>query len=70
MIEFDNFLDSNIKYSDSKRDCAEKAWNHQQKKIDAVIKWIEENKRTIALEYSGYTPEEYVDADDLLELLK
>ena len=40
-------------------------------KIDTVIKWVEENKKSIPLsEWHGYTTEEYVDADDLLELLK
>ena len=43
----------------------------KQKKIDAIIKWVEENKKSIPLsEWHGYTTEEYVDADDLLEPLK
>lgn len=47
------------------------AFQEQQKKIDAIIKWVEENKKSIPLsEWHGYTTEEYVDADDLLELLK
>ena len=47
------------------------AFQEQQKKIDAVIKWVEENKKSIPLsEWHGYTTEEYVDADDLLEILK
>ena len=41
-----------------------------QERIHATEKWIELNKKTIALEYSGYTTEEYVDADDLLNVLK
>ena len=41
-----------------------------QARIDAPEKWIELNRKTIALEYSGYTTEEYVDADDLLYILK
>ena len=44
---------------------------NRQDKIDAAINWVEENKKSIALsEWHGYTAEEYVDADDLLELLK
>ena len=58
--------------------CAEASWNHQQAKIDelqarvdATEKWIESNKKNIPLsEWHGYTTEEYVDADDLLEILK
>ena len=43
----------------------------KQAEIDAIIKWVEENKKSIPLsEWHGYTTEEYVDADDLLELLK
>ena len=41
-----------------------------QARVDATEKWIEANKKTITLEYSGYTTEEYVDADDLLNILK
>ena len=40
-------------------------------KIKYLEKWVEENKKSIPLsEWHGYTTEEYVDADDLLELLK
>ena len=47
------------------------AYQEQQKNIDAIIKWVEEDKKSIPLsEWHGYTTEEYVDADDLLELLK
>ena len=54
------------------------AWQEQQAKIDelqarvdATEKWIESNKKNIPLsEWHGYTTEEYVDADDLLEILK
>ena len=43
----------------------------KQAEIDAITKWVEENKKSIPLsEWHGYTTEEYVDADDLLELLK
>ena len=43
----------------------------KQAEIDAIIKWVEENKKSIPLsEWHGYTTEEYVDADDLLEFLK
>ena len=41
-----------------------------QARVDATEKWIELNRKTIALEYSGYTTEEYVDADDLVYILK
>ena len=42
-----------------------------QGRIDATEKWIEVSKKNIPLsEWHGYTTEEYVDADDLLELLK
>lgn len=50
------------------------AWfvfQEQRKKIDTVIKWVEENMKSIPLsEWHGYTSEQYVDADDLLEILK
>lgn len=49
---------------------ARKERDEMQARIDATEKWIESNKKTIALEYSGYTTEEYVDADDLLDILK
>ncbi len=46
------------------------AFQERQKKIDSVIKWVEDKKKSIPLsEWHGYTTEEYVDADDLLELL-
>ena len=39
--------------------------------VDATEKWIESNKKNIPLsEWHGYTTEEYVDADDLLDILK
>ena len=41
-----------------------------QARIDDVEKWIESNRKTIALEYSGYTTEEYVDADEMMNILK
>ncbi|MEG1092202.1 MAG: hypothetical protein RSE38_12775 [Acinetobacter sp.] len=42
-----------------------------QARIDATEKWIESNKKNIPLsEWHGYTTEEYVDADDLLDILK
>lgn len=42
-----------------------------QARVDATEKWIESNKKNIPLsEWHGYTTEEYVDADDLLEILK
>jgi len=42
-----------------------------QARIDATEAWIEANKKTIALsEWHGYTTEEYVDVDDLLDTLK
>ena len=63
----------------------EKVWKHQQQKIDELNnqllmlqkriddteKWIEENKKWIALgHWDGWTDEQYVDADDLIEVLK
>jgi hypothetical protein len=42
-----------------------------QKRIDDIVKWVECNKASIPLsEWHGYTTEEYVDADDLLDILK
>ena len=70
------FADESIYFCDNDFACgylngAWYAFQEQQKKIDAIIKWVEENKKSIPLsEWHGYTTEEYVDADDLLELLK
>lgn len=36
MRSFEEFLDEEIKFSDSKRDCALKAWQHQQTKVDEL----------------------------------
>lgn len=45
--------------------------NKLQGRIDATEKWIEVSKKNIPLsEWHGYTTEEYVDADDLLDILK
>lgn len=53
------------------REAYEAGQQSKQAEIDAIIKWVEENKKSIPLsEWHGYTTEEYVDADDLLELLK
>lgn len=42
-----------------------------QARLDGAIKWVEDNKKSIPLsEWHGYTTEEYVDADDLLDILK
>lgn len=42
-----------------------------QKRIEKTEEWVESNKRNIPLsEWHGYTTEEYVDADDLLDILK
>lgn len=42
-----------------------------QKRIDDIVKLVECNKAYIPLsEWHGYTTEEYVDADDLLDILK
>ena len=57
---------------------SKESWNYQQAKIDELQAriatteaWIEANKKAIALsEWHGYTTEEYVDADDLLGILK
>ena len=38
MRSFEEFLDEEIKFSDSKRDCALKAWQHQQSKVDEMQK--------------------------------
>lgn len=40
MRSFEEFLDAEIKFSDSKRDCALKAWQHQQSKVDELIQHI------------------------------
>ena len=70
------FADESIYFCDNDFACgylngAWYAFQEQQKKIDAIIKWVEENKKSFPLsEWHGYTTEEYVDADDLLELLK
>ena len=56
---------------DACEDAFEAGQQSRQAEIDAVIKWVGENKKSIPLsEWHGYTTEEYVDADDLLELLK
>ena len=42
-----------------------------QKRIDEALEWIRSNKKNIPLsEWHGYTTEEYVDADDLFDILK
>lgn len=41
-----------------------------QARVNDAEKWIESNRKTIALEYSGYTTEEYVDADEMMNILK
>ena len=42
-----------------------------QARIDATEKWIESNKKNIPLsEWHGYTTEEYVDADEVVDILK
>ena len=81
MSEFDKWWEENFMMVSADRTEAENIYNlgkqSQQAKIDklqarvgATEKWIESNKKTIALGYSGYTTEEYVDADDLLDILK
>ena len=61
---------TDIGYSEMKK-AFEAGQQSKQAEIDAIIKWVEENKKSIPLsEWHGYTTEEYVDADDLLELLK
>ena len=61
---------TDIGYSKMKK-AFEAGQQSKQAEIDAIIKWVEENKKSIPLsEWHGYTTEEYVDADDLLELLK
>lgn len=58
-MKFEDFLDAEIKFSDSKRDCALKAWNHQQAKIDAVLKYLDTNSHPLD-----------IDVDTIKELLK
>lgn len=74
MDEFGKYLEEHCNYphfSVEEIELMQEIFEYQQKKIDAVIKWVEENKKSIPLsEWYGYTTEEYVDADDLLELLK
>ena len=42
-----------------------------QARVDATEKWIESNKKNIPLsEWHGYTTEEYVDADEVVDILK
>lgn len=42
-----------------------------RKRIGDIIKWVDCNKASVPLsEWHGYTTEEYVDADDLLYILK
>lgn len=42
-----------------------------KKKLSDTEKWIEENKKYIAMgRWEGWTDEQYVDADDLLDVLK
>lgn len=67
------FNDAIKNYDGLRGDYVRGAWlafQEQQKKIDTVIKWVEDKKKSIPLsEWHGYTTEEYVDADDLLEIL-
>ena len=45
--------------------------NELKKRIEDTEKWIEENKKHIATgHWEGWTDEQYVDADDLLDVLK
>ena len=44
MRSFEEFLDAEIKFSDSKRDCALKAWQHQQSKVDELTLQVAEMK--------------------------
>ena len=76
---FSKYLGDNHKAGESHYVCSWSAWQASQQskidelqgRIDATEKWIEANKKTIALsEWHGYTTEEYVDADDLLDILK
>lgn len=42
-----------------------------KKRIEDTEKWIEDNKKYIAIgHWEGWTDEQYVDADDLLDILK
>lgn len=42
-----------------------------QRRIDDLERWIINNKKHIPMsEWHGYTDEEYVDADDLIDLLR
>ena len=52
MRSFEEFLDEEIKFSDSKRDCALKAWQHQQSKVDELQKRVDAVKQLIQ-EYRG-----------------
>lgn len=45
--------------------------NELKKRIEDTEKWIEENKKYTAIgHWEGWTDEQYVDADDLLDILK
>ena len=45
--------------------------NELKKRIEDTEKWIEENKKHIAMgHWEGWTDEQYVDADDLLDIIK
>ena len=45
--------------------------NALKKRIEDTEKWIEDNKKYIALgHWEGWTDEQYVDADDLLYIIK
>lgn len=45
--------------------------NELKKRIEDTEKWVEENKKHIAMgHWEGWTDEQYVDADDLLDVLK
>lgn len=73
-MDFDEWYREAKKTNDcgfAAKDFFEAGQQSKQAEIDAIIKWVEENKKSIPLsEWHGYTTEEYVDADDLLELLK
>ena len=57
------------RYRDENKDHLEHI-DELQARVNDAEKWIESNRKTITLEYSGYTTEEYVDADEMMNILK
>lgn len=66
-------IDQGQRFNENTQKIADAEYKNRQlqARLDGAIKWVEDNKKSIPLsEWHGYTTEEYVDADDLLDILK